>query len=286
MAMWYEEGHEDTLRISLKVIRSLFVGQSDFQRVEIVETELMGKALAIDGFWMTSERDERHYHEMIVHPAMCTAPKISRVLIIGGGDGGTAREVLRYPEVEHVDMVEIDGMVVEACKQYLPEIGSAWDDPRLHVHIADGIEWAKRSDLEPYDIILVDGTDPVGPAVGLFNEAFYRGCANLLSEDGVFATQSESPELYKEIHLDIVRLLRKVFGHAEPYYGNVMIYPGDIWSWTFASRTVRQTELIERRVKLIAEDEATKLYNRDVHLGAFAQPNHIRRALAAQKRAG
>lgn len=277
MTMWYEEGFEDSLRLSLKINRTLFVGQSDFQRVEIVETELMGKALAIDGLWMTSERDEKHYHELLIHPAMCTAPKVSRVLIIGGGDGGSAREVLRYAEVEHVDMVEIDGMVVEACKKYLPEIGTAWDDPRLHLYIADGIEWVNRTDLEPYDVIIVDGTDPVGPAVGLFNLEFYQACARQLAPNGVFATQSESPELYRDIHLEILGVLQQTFTHVHPYYGNVLIYPGDIWSWTFASNTVQPKELIDSRVDFISE--ITDIYNRDIHLGAFALPNHMRRAL-------
>jgi spermidine synthase len=277
MALWYDEVFENSLRCGLKVKRTLFSDKSEFQRVEIVETDLLGKALALDDLWMTAEGDEKSYHEMLVHPAMTTAPSIERVLIIGGGDGGTAREVLRYAEVQHVDLVEIDGMVVEACKEHLPEIGSAWDDPRLHVHIQDGIQWSRRTDLKPYDVIIVDGSDPVGPAKGLFDEDFYRGCENLLAADGVFVTQSESPVLFRDVHLDMIGVMKKAFENVHPYYGNVMIYPGGFWSWTYASNAVSPKEIIDARVEFISE--ITEIYNRDIHLGAFAIPNHIRRAL-------
>lgn len=277
MALWYDEVFEDSLRCGLKVKRTLFSEQSAFQRVEIVETELLGKALALDGLWMTSERDEKYYHELLVHPVMTTAPRIRRVLIIGGGDGGTAREVLRYSQVEHVDMVEIDGMVVQACQQFLPEIGSAWDDPRLNVVIDDGIKWSRRTDLEPYDVIIVDGSDPVGPAVGLFDLAFYQGCQNLLAKDGVFVTQSESPMLFRDVHLDMIGVMKKTFKNVHPYYGTVMIYPGGAWSWTYASNSVSPLDIIAERAAFVGE--FTEIYNEDIHRGAFAVPNHIRRAL-------
>ncbi|QDG53573.1 polyamine aminopropyltransferase [Persicimonas caeni] len=277
MALWYDEVFDDSMRLGLKVERTLFMGHSEFQRVAVVETTLLGKALLLDDLWMTAEKDEKSYHEMIVHPAMTTAPKIERVLIIGGGDGGTAREVLRYADVEHVDLVEIDEMVVKACQEHLPEIGSAWDDERLNVVIGDGIEWAKRTDLEPYDVIIIDGSDPVGPAEGLFDRAFYEGCANLLSDDGVFVTQSESPLIFRDVHIDMVRVMKDVFDQVHPYYGSVMIYAGGPWSWTYASKGVSPKEIIDERVGFIQEQ--TEIYNRDVHLGAFAVPNHIRREL-------
>lgn len=277
MALWYDEVFQDSLRFGLKVERTLFTGQSDFQKVAVVETALLGKALLLDDLWMTAQGDEKSYHEMLVHPAMTTAPSIERVLIIGGGDGGSAREVLRYADVEHVDLVEIDEMVVEACKEYLPEIGSAWDDQRLNVVIGDGLQWAKRTDLAPYDVIIVDGSDPVGPAEGLFDQAFYDGCANLLADDGVFVTQSESPLIFRDVHLDMIRVMQKAFDNVHPYYGSVMIYAGGPWSWTFASKSVSPKDIIDERVQFI--EEITEIYNRDVHLGAFAVPNHIRRAL-------
>jgi spermidine synthase len=278
MALWYDEVHEDKFRFGLKVVRTLFAGQSDFQKVDIIETEGLGKALLLDDLWMTAEGDEKTYHEMIVHAPMTTARNARRVLIIGGGDGGSSREVLRYPEVEHVDMVEIDGMVIEACKQHLPTIGSAWNDERLHVHVGDGVAWVKRTDLEPYDVIIVDGSDPVGPAVGLFNQDFYNACAARLADDGVFVTQGESPRFMTEVHLEMLRAAKEAFGHAWPYYQTVTIYPGGAWSWIYASKTRNPFQIDEGRVAAI--EAVTEIYNQDVHRGAFAVPNHIKRRLS------
>jgi spermidine synthase len=277
MPIWCDEVHADTMRFGLKIQRVLFNEQSPFQRVTIVETEALGRALLLDDLWMTAEGDEKTYHEMITHPALTTVPQLARVLIIGGGDGGTAREVLRHPQVKHVDMVEIDGMVVDACKQHLPTIGSAWNDPRLHVMIDDGIRYVKEANVEPYDVILVDGSDPVGPAEGLFNEAFYQGCRRLLAPHGVFASQAESPLRQRDVHLEMIRTTAKVFGKSYPYYNTVTMYPGGAWSWVYASPTVNPLAIIEERA--VHAESWTMFYNRDLHRGVFAVPNHIRRAL-------
>lgn len=278
MALWYDEVINDQVRFGLKLKRTLFMGENQYQTVSVVETEAMGRALLIDDLWMTSEIDEKGYHEMIAHPAMVSAPKIERVLIIGGGDGGTAREVLRYADVKHLDMVEIDGMVVEASKEYLPSIGgSAWTDPRFHLTIGDGIEWVNRTDLEPYDVIIVDGSDPVGPAEGLFNRSFYQACADRLTPDGVFVTQSESAILFLETHIEMVNLIKDVFGNAYPYYRGVFLYSAGPWSWTYASRSTRPENVIPERMAVI--EEVAEIYNRDIHQGIFAVPNYIRRRL-------
>lgn len=277
MSIWCDEVFEEKIRFGLSIKQTLFVGHSEFQKVSVVDTEAFGRALLIDDLWMTSEYDEKLYHEMIVHPALCTAPRIARVLVIGGGDGGTVREVLRYPEVEHVDMVEIDAMVIEASKQFLPSIGTAWNDPRLQVHVGDGLAWVARQDLPKYDVILVDGSDPVGPATGLFNEDFYRNCAARLSEQGVLVTQAESPLLHRDVHLDMIRTIGRAVGHAHPYYGPVVLYPSGAWSWIYASSSVAPKSIIDARLAHIEED--CFIYNRELHLGCFAQPNHIRKAL-------
>lgn len=278
MSLWYDEVLNENVRFGLKLKQTLFMGASDYQTVSVVETEAMGRALLIDDLWMTSEKDEKGYHEMIAHPAMTTAPKIERVLIIGGGDGGTAREVLRYPEVKHVDLVEIDGLVVDVSKKYLPTIGSAWDDPRLHVTIGDGIAWVKNTDLEPYDVILVDGSDPVGPAEGLFNKSFYEACRDRMTDEGVFVTQSESAMLFLDTHVEMVRTIGEVFGSVHPYYRDVFLYSAGTWSWTFASKTTNPKHVVEDRVAFISQH--TEIYNRDIHMGIFAIPNFIRRRLA------
>ena len=278
MALWYDEVHDDAQRFGLRCERTLLIGQSDFQKVSVIETTSFGRALLLDDLWMTSERDEYIYHELIAHTTCSVVPRLRRVLVIGGGDGGTVREGLKHPEVQHVDMVEIDGLVVETSKLYLGTIGSAWDDPRLQVTIGDGIAWVKRTDLEKYDVVIVDGSDPVGPAVGLFNEAFYAGCKSMLRDGGCFITQSESPIMTKPVHLEMIRTIGKVFGEAHPLYGPVPLYPSGAWSWTYAHTGVDRFAVDAARAERI--EAQSKYWNRDIHRGAFAVPNHIKQALA------
>ena len=231
---WIDELHEG-VRYGLTG-RVLHQEQSSFQQVTIIESKRYGKGLLLDGCWMTAEGQERCYHESLVHPALCGAERIERVLIIGGGDGGTARECLRHGEVQHLDMVEIDGRVVELSQQYLPSLGGgAWSDRRMHLSVGDGIAWAAAAADASYDVVLVDGSDPAGPAEGLFNRSFFEHCRRILRPGGVFGTQSESPEAFRCVHLEMIKLLREVFGHADPLYGWVPMYPSGWWSWTFAA---------------------------------------------------
>lgn len=285
MALWYDEVHEESVRFGLKTKRTLFMGESPFQTVSVIETEAFGRGLLLDDLWMIVEgHDDWVYHEMLVHPALTTAPQIERVLIIGGGDGGTAREVLRYPGVQHVDMVEIDGLVVETAQQFLPMGQGAWDDPRLTVRIEDGIAFVANAPAGYYDVVLVDGSDPVGPAEGLFNESFFENCKRVLKPGGVLATQSESPRLQRPVHVALVQLLAKVFGAAHPYYGTISIYPGGAWSWTWAAKADEAGQL--RDPQQLEGDRAewveafTQIYNRDIHRGAFAVPNALKRSLS------
>ena len=215
--------------------------QSPFQRVTIIDSQRYGKGLLLDGCWITAERQERHYHEAIVHPALCGAASIERVLVIGGGDGGTARECLRHAGVQQLDLVEIDGLVVEWSQQYLPSIGGGcWSDPRFQLTVGDGIAWAANAADASYDVVIVDGSDTAGPAEGLFNRAFFEHCRRILRPGGVFATQSESPEAFRQVHIDTVRLIREVFCYADPMYGLVPMYPSGWWSWTFAATDGRR----------------------------------------------
>lgn len=281
MTLWYDEVFENKTRFGLAVKRTLFGDRSEYQTIEVVETDVFGRALVLDGVFQTSEGDEFFYHEMIVHPAMTTAPRIDRVLVIGGGDGGTVREVLRYPEVSRVVMVELDGMVVEVSKQYLPTIGSAWDDPRLELVIGDGVAYVHRNDIEPFDVILVDTSDPVGPAKGLFNEAFFRGCRRLLRDGGVFAMQSETPVYYREVFYDVAKTLREVFGHAYPYIGSVPIYGTGMFTWTMASDSTNPKSVVADRLRHISD--TCRYYNEAVHHAAFALPTFMADGLARRE---
>lgn len=277
MADWYHEVFQDRLSTGLKVVRRIYRAESEFQKIEIVETEQFGRTLILDGIFQTSEGDEHYYHEMLVQPAMTVAPRIERVLVIGGGDGGTVREVLRHPQVQAAVMVEIDGKVVEACREHLPTIGSAWDDPRLTLTIADGVDFVKRSDVEPFDVILLDGSDPVGPSEGLFDAEFYRGCKRLLGPGGVFALQSESPVLFPEVFAEIYRALNEIFERVDPYVGTVPLYGAGMWTWTIASDGIDPRRPDPERCATIAP--AMRYYNREIHTAAFALPADARRLI-------
>jgi len=276
MGLWFDEEFENRVRFGLDVRRTLLRTASEYQSIDIVETEL-GATLLLGGAYMTSVADEFFYHEMLVHPALTVAPQIKRVLVIGGGDGGTVREVLRYREVQKVVMCELDGLVVEACKEHLKAFNVPWDDPRLDVRIGDGVAFLRDYKGEPFDVILVDGPDPVGPAEGLFQSAFYDSCKAQLAPQGVLASQTEAPFLMRESFVRIVKTLRGTFSRVHPYFGPVLIYPSGSWSWTFASDTIAPEGPREDRLKQI--EAGCKYYNRDIHKAAFVQPNYVRREL-------
>ncbi|MGC6482014.1 MAG: polyamine aminopropyltransferase [Synechococcus sp.] len=275
---WIDE-HHNGVRYGLQG-RVLVEERSPYQRITVIDSERYGKGLLLDGCWMTAERQERHYHEPLVHPALCSAASIERVLVIGGGDGGTARECLRHAGVQHLDMVEIDGKVVELSQQHLASIGGGcWNDPRFHLHVGDGIAWAAEAADASYDVVLVDGSDPAGPAEGLFNRTFFSHCRRILKTGGVFATQSESPEAFRQVHIDTVKLIRDLFGDADPLYGWVPMYPSGWWSWTFAaSDGPRYRQPLPERVAAIAAD--CEIWSARWQRGAFdAVPAFVAREL-------
>ena len=277
MGLWYDETFHDHTRLGLLSKETLFSAQSPYQKIEVIDTVGFGRVLIIDNVFMTSEYDEFLYHEMLTHPALTTAPSIERVLVIGGGDGGTVREVLRHPDVKECVMVEIDEMVVDASKEYLPGIGTAWDDPRLDVRFIDAIDYMNKSTDASYDVILLDGTDPVGPGAMLFDESFYADCKRMLSPDGVMALQSESPLLMMDMFVDIQHKLRALFCEVHPYLGPVPLYGTGTWSWTWCSNTGEPLRPIPERQAAIVE--GSKAYNEDLHQAVFALPNYVRRAL-------
>lgn len=277
MGLWYDETFDDQTRLGLRVEKTLFSGQSDYQKIEVIETVGFGRVLVIDNVFMTSEYDEFLYHEMLAHPALTTAPRIERVLVIGGGDGGTVREVLRHPDVKECLMIEIDELVVDVSKEYLPGIGTAWDDPRLDLRFIDGIDYVKTSKDEKFDVILLDGTDPIGPGAVLFDETFYEGCKRMLTDDGVMALQSESPLLMMDVFVETQHKLRKLFAEVHPYLGPVPLYGTGVWSWSWCSNTGEPLRAVHERQEAIVE--GSKAYNPELHQAIFALPNYVKRAL-------
>ncbi|UPT76168.1 MAG: polyamine aminopropyltransferase [Elusimicrobiota bacterium] len=187
-----DEVYQGIVRTSFRLKKRLFKGRSKFQTVEVVETAGHGRLLLIDGMTMVSERDEFVYHEMIAHPALFTHPRPRNVLVIGGGDGGTVREVLKHRSVKSCTLVEIDGLVVEASRKYIPQTAKALSDRRATVRIEDGVKFVAET-KEKFDVVIVDSTEPFGPAKELFGPSFYRNVKRILTKDGIVVSQAGSP---------------------------------------------------------------------------------------------
>ncbi len=231
---WIDEYHKGS-RFGLNG-KILIRKTSKYQEIIVIENEYYGKALMLDGCWMTSLKDEKYYHECLVHPALSSIDEKSNVLIIGGGDGGTLRECVKYSQISKIDLVEIDEEVIKISKKFLKEIGGeAWNDKRLEIHVDDGVKWVKKTRDNFYDIIFIDSSDPSEFSNLLFSDSFYKECKRILTPSGILATQSESPESFKNIHINILKNLKNIFKVSETMYSFVPIYPSGIWSWTFAS---------------------------------------------------
>ena len=276
---WIDEYHQG-VRYGLEG-KLILEEYSHFQKITIYETKKYGKALLLDNCWMTAERQEKCYHECLIHPALCSSKQIDNILIIGGGDGGSARECLRYKEVKSVDLIEIDLRVIELSKKYLPAIGAkAWFDSRLNIKIENGIDWVKNTKNNSYDVIVIDGADPVGASKELYGNSFLQDCKRILKAGGVLASQSESPESFEQVHINIVKVMRQVFDYADPMYGSVSIYPSGLWSWTFASMDKpKYMHPKKNRVKEISEN--CQIWSERWQQGAFNTiPAFIERELA------
>jgi spermidine synthase len=275
---WARELHQHTLVMGYKLKRRLFSDRSPYQRVEVVESEDFGRMLFNDGAVMISERDEFVYHEMIAHVPLFVHPGVERVLVVGGGDGGTVRELLRHSSVRHCRLVEIDGMVVDACARYVPQTSSALSDARVQVTIGDGVGFVATTD-QRYDLVLVDSTDPVGPAKPLFGAGFYRNVARVLRENGIVVSQAESPFFDTEQQRSMLEILAHTFQRAQIYnYANIT-YPGGLWSFTFASKgdLCPLGDFDEARVGPSGID--FRYYSAAVHRAAFVLPAFQQRHL-------
>ena len=276
MDLWYTEKHTDAAGITLRIRKSLFSGESEFQKLDIVETDEYGRMMLLDGLVMVTERDEFVYHDMITHPALFTHPNPKKVLVIGGGDGGTIREIVRHPEVELAVLCEIDGLVIEKSIELLPSMACEIDgsNPKVKLHVDDGIAYIKEHRGE-FDIILVDSTDPIGPAVGLFEEGFYQTVFAALKEDGIMVAQSESPFYHADIQKDMYHNLRAVFPIVEMYQAFIPTYPSGLWSFAFASKQYHPIKDFDRE-RAAQRKFHTRYYNEDLHLGAFMLPTFAR----------
>jgi spermidine synthase len=277
--LWYQERHNDEISLGLHIKGVLHSVQSPFQRVDILETSGFGRIMTLDGLMMVTERDEFVYHEMISHVALLAHPNPKKVLVIGGGDGGTLREVLRHDCIEEAVLCEIDGEVVEAARKYLPFVAVGLNHPRAKIHIGDGVEFVKQSEAGSFDVVIVDSTDPIGPGVGLFSGAFYKEVRRTLKPGGIVMAQCESPW---ENAIDLKKVygnLKEAFSGVYAMTGTIPTYPFGYWSWAFASDTVHPFEKIDFS-RAAAIEKAAKYYNTDMHRAAFSLPNFLKSRLS------
>lgn len=280
--VWFTD-KDDNQALSLRYTGDvLYKKESELQEVRVIDTYAYGKALTIDNMFMCTEKDETHYHEMITHPTMLAHGNIKNVLVIGGGDGGTVREVLKHSSVEKVTMVEIDENVVEASKLHLPTIAAAFENPKLDLIIGDGIAYVENAAAESYDLIIVDGSDPVGPAEGLFSETFYNNCKNALKAGGLLVTQSESPMFNDTTFVELNACLKSVFSNETVHtlLFNIPTYPSGIWSIMIGSKgTVNPKEFNTEIATEFEKNHNLHYYNAGVHSAAFSLPNYVKRML-------
>nr|UWI51029.1 polyamine aminopropyltransferase [Clostridioides difficile] len=280
MELWYTEEWTENVRFSIKVDRHLFEGKSEFQRIDVFDSEEFGKFLTIDGLMMVTYKDEFIYHDMITHVPMATNLNIKKVLVIGGGDGGTVRELSRYPKVEKIDMVEIDKMVVDVSKEYIEICSCKLDDERVNLYFEDGVKFVKEACDKSYDLIIVDSTDPIGPGEGLFSTDFYRDCYRILTDDGILVNQSESP--YFEFNAKEMKRandkLKGIFPISKVYQAHIPTYPSGHWLFGFASKKLDPIKNQDRDgwEKLNLK---TKYYNSDIHVGSFMLPQYVKEML-------
>lgn len=208
MEMWFSDEHTEDVKLSIRVREQLFSAQSEFQQIDVLDSKEFGKILVVDGDLTLTEKDEFIYHEMITHVPMAVHPLVKDVLVIGGGDGGVVRELVKYEEIEHIDMVEIDPLLVEVCRKYLPQIACSLNDPRVQIFHEDGLRFV-RSKTDCYDLIIIDSPNPFGLGEGLFTKEFYGNCFGALREDGIMINQNESP-FYTEEAFQCQRMHKRI----------------------------------------------------------------------------
>jgi len=277
--LWYFEYYTgNNVGLFMKINRMIYSGQSDIQRIDIFENPDLGVVFSLDGITMTTEKDEFMYHEMLAHVPMFLHPNPKKVLIIGGGDGGTLREVLKHDSMEKAVLCEVDGLVIEAARKYLKQTSCGFDDPRTEIVIANGAEYVRKFKNE-FDVIIIDSTDPTAGQGGhLFTEEFYQACYDALKEDGVFSAETEDPFYDIGWFKLAYKRISKVFPITKVYLGFMTTYPSGMWSYTFASKGIDPIkDFNPEKVKNFNKE--LKYYNEEVHVASFALPNFVKKEL-------
>ncbi|WP_307401917.1 polyamine aminopropyltransferase [Paenibacillus anaericanus] len=270
MELWFTEKQTPVFGITAKIRETLVTEKTDFQDLAIIDTEEFGRMLVLDGMVMTTVKDEFVYHEMVAHPVLFTHPNPKHVLVVGGGDGGVIREIIKHPGVEKAVLVDIDGKVIEYSKKYLPEIACELDNPRVEVQVNDGYMHIIEN-KDKYDVIMVDSTEPVGPAAPLFERGFYQGIYEALKDDGIFVAQTDNPWFKADLIQQVNRDVKEIFPIVRVYGANIPTYPSGLWTFTMGSKKYDPLEVDEKQIPEID----TKYYTPRLHKAAFVLPKFV-----------
>lgn len=279
MELWYTDQHTKDVRFSMKAMGQIASRQSENERIDILDTAEYGRVLVLDGELFLTEKDEFIYHEMLAHVPMAVHPKVRNVLVIGAGDGGTVRELVKYRTIGRIDVVQPDKDLYTLAMAHLPFCAAAFRDRRVHIHVEEGLRFV-RGKANEYDLVIVDCADPYGPAEGLFTREFYGNCWKALREDGILINQHESP--FYSAHSQSVRNAHKhiatIFGLSMIYQAHIPSYPSGHWLFGFASKKYHPLKDLHVRA-WNALKIPTRYYNTDLHRGGFALPNYVRELL-------
>jgi len=268
--MWFVENYDDKASLGLKVKEKLYEKQSKFQKIEIFKTEFFGNLMTLDGLVMLSEKDEFVYHEMITHMPLCTHKNPKTVLVVGGGDGGAVREILKHSTIEKVVLCEIDKEVVDVSKKFFPTVSSQLENQKVEIVYDDGFKFLDNH-KNSFDIIITDSSDPVGPGVELFKEKYFQKIKEALKENGIMVSQSESPWFYSDTMNSMTTAMGKVFENIQTYIAMIPLYPSGFWTITFASDAYRLENFDLKKSEEISK--TCKYYNPEIHKSALALPN-------------
>ncbi|MFD1347864.1 polyamine aminopropyltransferase [Oceanobacillus caeni] len=271
MSIWFTEKQTGNFGITAKIKQTYVSERTDFQELQMVETEEWGNMLILDDMVMTTEKDEFVYHEMVAHVPLFTHPNPKNVLVVGGGDGGAIREVLKHQSVERVTLVDIDGKVIEYSKKYLPTIASGYNDKRVEVKVEDGFMYIADS-KKAFDVIMVDSTEPVGPAVNLFTKGFYAAIHEALTDDGVFVAQTDNPWFKADLIKQAFHDVQEIFPVTRLYTANIPTYPSGLWTFTMGSKIHDPLKVKEERFF----EMETKYFTPEIHFASFVLPKFVK----------
>ena len=279
MEFWFSELHTGNVKLSVRIEKQLFSGESEYQRIDVFDSEEFGKFISLDGEIVFSEKDEFIYDEMITHVPMAVHKDAKDILVIGAGDGGVVRELTRYDRVENIDLVEMDPMVVEACRAYLPGNACRMDDRRVQIHFENALKFIRRCETK-YDLIIVDSSDPFGPSEGLFTREFYGNCYNALKADGIMVNQQGSP-FYAEDAGAMQRSHKRIastFPISRVYQAHIPTFAAGYWLFGFASKKYHPVDDLDPAA-WNALNMRTRYYTTRLHKGAFYLPAFLEEML-------